>query len=103
MSIKIRLLKQVCIFFLSIALVVTAKNVAAQGKIVSNSFPINRTHAGVLLGNGVQGLMVWGGGSVLNITVGHASFWDHRGGNDFVSRANFAQVKNLVQQKMKPD
>ncbi len=72
--------------------------VVAQPKTLSWSFPVNRTHAGILLGNGVQGLMVWGD-TTLNITVGRAGFWDHRGGNDFASRTNFIEVKNLVQQK----
>ncbi len=92
-------MKPICIFFFSLTLMGNAINVAAQKNIVSWPFPINRTHAGVLLSNGVQGLMVWGGDNILNITVGHAGFWDHRGGNDFASRANFTQVKNLVQQK----
>ncbi len=66
-----------------------------QAQVLTWFFPINRTHAGMLLGNGVQGLMVWGD-STLNITVGRAGFWDHRGGNDFASRASFDTVKKLV-------
>ena len=69
-----------------------------QAQVLSWQFPINRTHAGILLGNGVQGLIVWGD-STLNITVGRAGFWDHRGGNDFASRASFDTVKQLVAQK----
>jgi len=95
-------MQQGYMFFLWIVLMFHSIQGTAQEKIVSWPFPINRTHAGVLLGNGVQGLMVWGGDNILNITVGHAGFWDHRGGNDFASRANFAQVKNLVQQNDEP-
>ncbi|MCC5830722.1 MAG: hypothetical protein JJU36_14845 [Phycisphaeraceae bacterium] len=60
------------------------------------AFPLPRTHCGVLLGNGIQGLMVWGETS-LNITVGRAGFWDHRHGNPFSSRVNYSQVRKLVE------
>src|SRR5919199_472355 len=60
-------------------------------------FLINRPHAGILLGNGTQGLMVWGGGRQLNITIGRAGFWDHRGGNEFSTKTTFQDVKRLLQ------
>ncbi len=60
-------------------------------------FPINRPHAGLLLGNGTQGLMVWGSDQRLIITVGRAGFWDHRGGNDFATRITYAELKKLLQ------
>ena len=59
-------------------------------------FPLPRTHTGILLGNGTQGLMVWGVDS-LNITVARAGFWDHRGGNPFETRATFASVRRLLE------
>jgi hypothetical protein len=62
------------------------------GQLLTWNFPVNRTHAGILLGNGTQGLMVWGI-DTLNITVGHAGFWDHRGGNDFASRTDLPAGK----------
>jgi alpha-L-fucosidase 2 len=60
-------------------------------------FPISRPHAGILLGNGTQGLMVWGADRTLNITVGRAGFWDHRGGNDFTAKTTYQDVKKLLQ------
>ncbi len=59
-------------------------------------FPLPRTHTGVLLGNAVQGLMVWGDQS-LNITIGRAGFWDHRFGNAFATRTTFAEVRRLLE------
>lgn len=59
-------------------------------------FPLPRTHAGVLLGNGAQGLMVWGD-DTLNITIARAGFWDHRGGREFTVKATFAEVRRLVE------
>ncbi len=60
-------------------------------------FPITRPHTGILLGNGTQGLMVWGGGRQLNITIGRAGFWDHRGGNEFTAKTTYQDVKRLLQ------
>lgn len=59
-------------------------------------FPLTRPHTGVLLGNGVQGLMVWGADDV-RITVGRAGFWDHRGGNRAAERATYADVRRLLE------
>ena len=59
-------------------------------------FPLPRTHTGILLGNGTQGLMVWGT-DTLNVTVGRAGFWDHRGGNPFETRATYQDVRRLLE------
>jgi hypothetical protein len=62
-------------------------------------FPIRRPHAGVILGNGTQGLLVWGQDNTLRITVGRAGFWDHRGGNPFAAKATFQDVRRLLEAK----
>jgi len=59
-------------------------------------FPLPRTHTGVLIGNGLQGLMVWGVDS-LNITIARAGFWDHRGGQPFSPQGDFASLRKLVE------
>ncbi len=59
-------------------------------------FPLPRTHTGVLLGNGDQGLMVWGGENRLNVTIGRAGFWDRRGSVDFLTRTTYKEVKRLL-------
>jgi alpha-L-fucosidase 2 len=69
------------------------------GKTLEWEFPLKRTHTGMLIGNGVQGLMIWGHDNQLNITVGRAGFWDHRGGNEFASRTTFSEVKDLLYRK----
>ncbi|TAH18781.1 MAG: hypothetical protein EAZ08_10630 [Cytophagales bacterium] len=63
------------------------------------TFPVKRTHAGALIGNGTQGLMVWGEGNTLKITIGRAGFWDHRGGNDFSARTTYFEVKKMLEAK----
>jgi len=69
-----------------------------QNKILSWEFPLPRTHTGILLGNGVQGLMVWGV-ETLNITVGRAGFWDHRGGKPFTTATNYKELKRLLENR----
>lgn len=56
-------------------------------------FPLNRTHTGALIGNGVQGLMIWGADNQLNVTIGRAGFWDRRGGKDFLKNTTYKQVR----------
>ncbi|MCG8309741.1 MAG: hypothetical protein MI975_20265 [Cytophagales bacterium] len=60
------------------------------------NFPLPRTHTGALIGNGVQGLMIWGVDNQLNITIGRAGFWDRRGGKDFLKNTTYEEVKNYL-------
>ena len=59
-------------------------------------FPINRPHAGVPLADGTMGLMVWGT-NTLNITIGRAGFWDHRGGSAFATKTTYRELEALLQ------
>ncbi len=69
---------------------------SAPSRSLTWHFPLPRTHTGILLGNGIQGLMIWGT-ETLNITVARAGFWDHRGGNPFETRATFENVRRLLE------
>ncbi len=60
-------------------------------------FPLPRTHTGILLGNGVQGLMIWGEGGQLNITISRAGFWDHRNGMRFATGTTYQDVRRLLE------
>lgn len=48
-------------------------------------FPLTRPHAGVPLGNGSFGALVWGHDSLINITVSRNDFWDHRNGQYLIN------------------
>ncbi len=67
------------------------------------SFPLPRPHAGVPLGNGTQGLMIWGeeaaagGRWEVCITVGRAGFWDHRGGVPFATGVTYGKVRTWLE------
>ena len=59
-------------------------------------FPLPRTHTGVLLGNGTQGLMVWGTDR-LCITVGRAGFWDRRDATPFSANITYQELRRLLE------
>lgn len=63
---------------------------------ISWRLPLDRTHTGIPLANGLQGLLVWGTDKVI-ITVGRAGFWDRRGGNPFLSKTTYREIKELLQ------
>lgn len=59
-------------------------------------FPLHRPHTGVPLGNGVQGLLIWGETSLL-LTVARAGFWDHRGGLGILADTTFSGVRQALE------
>ncbi len=60
-------------------------------------FPLPRTHTGMLQGNGTMGVMIWGEGSVLRLTIGRADFWDHRGGLHWHAGMSFANIRACLE------
>lgn len=58
-------------------------------------FPLRRPHAGVPLGNGTQGLLVWGE-ETLRLTVARAGFWDRRNGQDIPPGVTFSAVRQAL-------
>lgn len=61
------------------------------------TFPLPRTHTGVLQGNARLGAMTWGGGNVLRITLGRADFWDRRGGTPFTDAMNYQNIRRMLE------
>lgn len=59
-------------------------------------FPLKRPHAGVALGNGIQGLLIWGE-ETLRITVARAGFWDHRNGQEIPPGTTFTAVRKALE------
>jgi len=47
-------------------------------RIIEWQFPLPRTHAGIAMGNGLLGALIWGTDRI-HITVNRSDFWDHRG------------------------
>src|SRR5689334_10511220 len=67
------------------------------------TFPLPRTHTGMLLGNGMLGAMVWGGENILRITLNRADFWDHRGGRVWDERISYDTIQSLLYEKKEPE
>ncbi len=59
-------------------------------------FPLPHTHSGVLQGNGTMGIMLWGGGRILNVTAGRADCWDHRGGLQWTPQQSYENIKRCL-------
>ena len=72
---------------------------------VKRNFPLRSIASGAMLGNGKTGLLLWGGKNQLNITLGCAELWDHRGGLEWTPKQNFhdifAALKNRDEDRIK--
>ena len=68
-----------------------------MAKVYHWDFPLPRTHTGMLLGNGTMGVMIWGEGGVLRLTIGRADFWDHRGGLRWHEGMSFANIRACLE------
>ena len=60
-------------------------------------------HEGLAFSDGVTGVLVWGGGDTLNLTVGRGDLWDHRGGYPWLESQSYSNIVSLVQAGKKDD
>ena len=73
---------------------------AAVGRAapVEWEFPrLGTCHEGIPFSDGVTGVLVWGGGDEIRLTVGRADLWDHRGGYPWLESQNYTNIVALVQ------
>ena len=54
-------------------------------------------HEGMAFADGVTGVLVWGGGDTINLTVGRADLWDHRGGYPWTDEQSYTNIVSAVQ------
>ena len=60
---------------------------------VTWDFPrLGSCHEGIAFGDGRTGVLVWGGGDEIRLTVGRADLWDHRGGYPWTQEQNYANI-----------
>lgn len=62
------------------------------------TFPLERTHCGIVMGNGNFGAMIWGR-ERLHVTVNRADFWDRRGGELIVPGTNYSDLVETARSK----
>jgi alpha-L-fucosidase 2 len=60
------------------------------------TFPLPRTHTGILQGNGLMGVMIWGQDNLLRVTINRGDFWDHRGGKPWTEEMSYARIRRLL-------
>ena len=53
-------------------------------------------HEGIAFGDGRTGVLVWGGGKEIRLTVGRADLWDHRGGYAWTPEQNYTNIVAAV-------
>ena len=64
-------------------------------------FPrLGSCHEGMAFSDGVTGVLVWGGGDEIRLTVGRADLWDHRGGYAWTAEQSYTNIVALVRQCM---
>jgi len=66
---------------------------------VIREFPLDSSQKGAMTGNGKTGALLWGKDNVLNITLGCADLWDHRGGFEWTAEQNFEAVCDALKRK----
>ena len=49
-------------------------------------------HEGIAFGDGKTGVLVWGGGGEIRLTVGRADLWDHRGGYLWTDEQSYTNI-----------
>ena len=75
---------------------VGAVSVAWSG-MVEWTFPrLGTCHEGLAFSDGITGVLVWGGGNEIRLTVGRADLWDHRGGYPWLESQSYTNIVALV-------
>ena len=54
-------------------------------------------HEGLAFSDGRTGVLVWGGGDEIRLTVGRADLWDHRGGYPWTAEQNYSNIVAAVE------
>lgn len=62
-------------------------------EIVTWDFPrTGSCHEGMAFGDGKTGVLVWGGGNEIRLTVGRSDLWDHRGGYPWTDEQSYTNI-----------
>lgn len=60
-------------------------------------YPLDHLQQGAPLGNGALGALLWGGKQTLNMSLGRADLWDHRGGMFWTEQQNFKAIRSALE------
>ena len=56
----------------------------------------NTPHEGMAFADGVTGVLAWGGGDTLKLTVSRADLWDHRGGYTWTDAQCYTNITDAI-------
>ena len=80
-----------------LAVTVSLTACAASAATVAWEFPrTGSCHEGIPFADGRTGVLVWGGGDTVNLTVGRGDLWDHRGGYPWTEAQSYTNIVALV-------
>lgn len=69
----------------------------AFAETVTWDFPrTGSCHEGIAFGDGKTGVLVWGGGNEIRLTVGRSDLWDHRGGYSWTPEQSYTNIVAAV-------
>ena len=75
----------------------TVVSLVAAAEVVEWVFPrLGSCHEGLAFADGKTGVLVWGGGDTINLTVGRADLWDHRGGYPWTAEQSYTNIVAAV-------
>ena len=71
--------------------------VFAINGLVEWEFPrLGSCHEGLPFSDGNTGVLVWGGGDTINLTLGRGDLWDHRGGYTWSQEQSYTNIVRLA-------
>ena len=72
-------------------------SVVADAGTIEWTFPrLGSCHEGLPFADGVTGVLAWGGGDTVNLTIGRGDLWDHRGGYPWTDSQSYSNIIALV-------
>ena len=81
-----------------VLLLMLAISGASQAVPVEWVFPrTGNCHEGIPFADGKTGVLVWGGGGIINMTVGRSDMWDHRGGYEWTDEQSYTNIIAAVE------
>lgn len=85
------------VFGIVFATLSAALTFSARASVMEWEYPrLGCCHEGMAFADGVTGVLVWGAEDTINLTIGRADLWDHRGGYSWQSSQSYTNIVALV-------
>ena len=77
----------------TVAIMLALTVCTASATTVTWEFPrTGSCHEGIPFSDGKTGVLVWGGGETVNLTVGRGDLWEHRGGQKWLATHTYSNI-----------